>query len=161
MKVYIDLDGVLANFGATASKLTPNGDWRSEVEKPSWGCLSQTQDLYRILEPMPDSYLLWKYLRHEFDRVEILTAIPRRVHFPNAVNHKREWVWKYFGGHVKVNFGPYAYDKQFHCEPGDILIDDSEINCNQWKLRAGKAIQHISAVDTIEQISRLYINSKY
>lgn len=57
---------------------------------------------------------------------------------------------------MKVNFGPYAKDKQYHCEVGDILIDDSSINIEQWRARGGIGILHTSTDDTIEQLRKLY-----
>lgn len=141
------MDGVIADFHNTANKLLGH-DWKLEVEKPNWGALSKIENLYEVLEPMPDARELWEFLQRSFDDVQILTAIPKRAHFPEAVNHKRAWVNKHFGA-VRVNFGPYAFDKQFHCRPGDILIDDTSINCDQWTKAGGRAILHTSAVDTI------------
>jgi hypothetical protein len=41
-----------------------------------------------------------------------------------------------------VRFGPYAEDKQRHCTPGDILIDDKLSNCEQWQAQGGWAIHY-------------------
>jgi len=162
MTIFVDLDGVLANFeGEVQQLLGPDSDWKKEIECPNWGRITEFQDIYLNLPLMPDAYELWDYLTDNFDApdIQILTAIPRRAHFPNAVNHKREWVWANFGDHVKVNFGPYAHDKQFHYKNGDILIDDMVINCNQWRDRGGFSVCHTSAEQTVTELHRK-LNSK-
>lgn len=151
MTIFVDMDGVVANFEGKAIELF-GADWKSEIEKPNWGRVSEIQNLYETLEPMPDAHELWDYLKYNFDDVQILTAIPKRAHFPEVVNHKRAWVHRHFGP-VRVNFGPYAFDKQFHCRTSDdILIDDTAINCNQWIEADGRAILHTSASNTIHTL---------
>lgn len=155
MTVYVDMDGVLADFESKAIEILGGDDWKEEIEKPNWGRLSAVQNLYEILEPMPDMMELWSFLEDRFGighQIEILTAIPKRAHFPDAVNHKRDWIHRHIGPHVRVNFGPYAYDKQFYCKLGDVLIDDSEMNVDQWNARAGRGILHTSAANTIATI---------
>lgn len=158
MTVFVDMDGVLANFEGFASNLLGGDNWKYEVELPNWGRLSLVQDLYAQLEPMPDAFELWDYLIDTFDDVQILTAIPKRAHFPEAVNDKRNWIYHHFGKDVRVNFGPYAYDKQFHLVPGrgDVLIDDTRINCEQWDKRGGLAILHKNANSTISLLTDIY-----
>ena len=153
MTVFVDMDGVLADFETFANSYL-GSEWKVEVEMPNWGRLSQCQNLYSMLSPMPDAYDLWRYLHGRFDYqdIQILTAIPSRAYFPSAVDDKREWVAKHFGKNVKVNFGPYAKDKQYHCKEGDILIDDMERNINQWIARGGIGIFHRDAKSTIDEL---------
>lgn len=151
MRVMVDMDGVIVNFEHKAIELF-GVDWKSEIKKPGWGKFNEIQNLYELLEPMPDAFELWEYLTDNFDDVQILTAIPKRAHFPEVVNHKRDWVHRHFGSDVRVNYGPFAQDKQYHCRPGDILIDDMKINCDQWIDAGGLAILHTSAFDTIRAL---------
>ena len=157
MTMYLDLDGVLANMEGYLQE--HYGDkWKEEIEKPNWGDVGAShQRIYSKLEPMPDAHQLVKDLRFWFDDIRILTAIPKRAHFPHAVNDKRDWVHKHFGSDMKVHFGPYAYDKQFHCQPGDYLIDDMKINIEQWNAVGGYGILHTSAEDSIRQFCEHFI----
>ena len=157
MTIYVDLDGVLANMEGYLQR--HYGDnWKTEIEKPNWGDVATShQRLYLDLEPMADAHELWDWLNKTYNHVEILTAIPKRAYFPNAVNDKRDWVHKHFGKSVKVNFGPYAYDKQFHCTPGDILIDDMQINIEQWNTVGGYGILHTTAEDSIKLFCEMMI----
>jgi len=156
MKVYVDLDGVLADFDNFGLE-TFGPDWRKEVEKDNWGAFSEIQDLYMQLNPLHDAQVLWDYLHSTFPHsdVQILTAIPKRAYFPEAVNDKRDWVHKHFSNKTRVNFGPYAYDKQFHCLPGDILIDDMVRNIDQWNMVGGIGIVHTSAEATIAELKKV------
>ena len=155
MTIYVDLDGVLANMeGYVRAHFGDN--WKAEIEKPNWGLVGDIhQRLYRDLHPMEDAHTLWNFLNETYHDVQVLTAIPKRAHFPYAVNDKREWVHKHFGKNVKVNFGPYAYDKQFHCKPGDILIDDMQINIDQWNAVGGYGILHTSAESSLEEFAKV------
>lgn len=163
MTIFVDLDGVLADFESYIADKVGRDGWKAELKKPNWGVIGNFQDLYSCLDPKDDALVLWDYLRNNFDDVQILTTIPKRAHFPDAVNHKREWVYRHFGSNVKVNFGPYAQDKQYHCHPPfcmpkDILIDDMNINCRRWRERGGLAIEHKNAQDTIEKLETFRSN---
>lgn len=155
--VYVDMDGVLADFEGTAPLIIGEEyNWKEEVDKPNWGVLSEYPRLYRDLQVMNGAYVLMEFLQSNFRKVEILTAIPKRAKFIHAVNDKRDWIHAHFGKNIRVNFGPYAYDKQFHIRnPTDILIDDMEINITQWKDRGAIGILHTDARSTIEQIKSL------
>jgi hypothetical protein len=50
---------------------------------------------------------------------------------------KIDWIREHFGEEYPVFFGPYAADKHLHCKTGDLLIDDSAENCQQWELQGG------------------------
>lgn len=153
--INVDLDGVLANFNKRAEEIAgPN--FTTELESPGWGVFAKHQHLYRDLELMPDARELWKHLSQY--NVRILTAIPKRAHFPHAVDDKREWVYKHFGPNIRVAFGPFAKDKQYWCSVGDILIDDMKINCDQWEGRGGFAVQHKSTDDTIVELDKIFTN---
>lgn len=158
MTIYLDLDGVLADFNGTTDFILKGmgceTGWKEEVEKPMWGIVgSHIKEIYSLLNVLPDAHELVDYaFDYSMGNVEILTAIPRRGHFPDAVDHKRAWVAKHFPKITKVNFGPYAKDKQYHYKLGDILIDDSEQNIIQWKSRGGFAVLHTSTKNTIEHM---------
>lgn len=160
-RVFCDMDGVLADFERTAQEiLGPDYNWKDEVEKPHWGKVGEIQDIYSRLHVMNGAHMLMDYLRNNFDKVEILTAIPKRASFPTAVNDKRNWIHKHFGSEIRVNFGPYAEDKQYHIrDMHDILIDDMVRNIDQWHKRGGIGFTHVDARDTIFRMQQ-YFNHK-
>jgi hypothetical protein len=150
--LYIDLDGVLADL-EKKSKALFGDDWKKEMEKPNWGDFQLHPRLFLDLDMMPDA---WMLLNFAFDLrpvvvPKVLTALPKRGHFEFAAADKREWVTKTIGHTLPVLFGPYAEDKQYHCQPGDILIDDNELNVEQWRNRGGDAVLHTSAKSSIDE----------
>ena len=160
MRIFLDLDGVLADFNGTTDAILkdlgcPN-DWKTEVERPMWGMVgSHIKDIYSRLNVLPDAKELVDFCMNHCDDVQVLTAIPRRGYFPDAVDHKRAWVAKHFPEIKHVNFGPYAKDKQYHLrQPDDMLIDDSKMNIKQWIARGGQGYLHTSTNDTIYQIQQ-------
>lgn len=165
--IYLDMDGVLADFNGSTNKILKEmgcqDDWKVEVEKPYWGMIGLSiKDIYARLEVLPDAMELVEFCLSQTDDVEILTAIPRRAHFPDAVDHKREWINKNFPMIKHVNYGPYAKDKQYHCRRNsDILIDDSEINIEQWNAKGGIGILHMNTALTIATYKGKVINGLY
>lgn len=154
--IYVDLDGVLADFEEGLRRVSGGLGLEEVGDDNLWKVIRPHADgFYANLPLMPDAKTLWGYLTKNFNNVEILTAIPRRASFPTAERDKEIWVRKHFGPSVKVNFGPYAKDKQRHCVPGDILIDDSELNIPQWRAKQGIGILHTSANDSISQLETL------
>lgn len=153
--IYVDLDGVLADMESYLwSRYGYN--WRKEIEKPNWGSIAVLdQRIYRDLPIMQGALDLMTYLNETYYDVEVLTAIPKRALFPEAVNDKRDWVYKHIDPNMKVNFGPYAQDKQYWCKPSDILIDDMEINIEQWRNKGGIGILHLSTEQTIKELNLL------
>jgi 5'(3')-deoxyribonucleotidase len=157
MKTFVDLDGVVADYDNGFKHLT--GRYPNEVsDQEMWDLLIKNSNgagFYRQLKPMPDAGELWGYLVVHGYEPRILTGIPRRVSIPTAEADKAEWVRVNLGGWVEFNIGPYAIDKQKHCTPGDILIDDNEKNIAQWKAKGGIGIFHTNAANTIKELELL------
>ena len=159
--IYLDLDGVLANFeGWSADVIGP--DWKHEInEVPEWGRYKEYPRLYRDLPPMDGAREFYEQcVRYTGDRnqVEILTALPNRArhHFPEAALDKTEWSSKYIHKNVRVHFGPMAKDKQLHVRCClDVLIDDMQINIDQWKQAGGIGILHTSNEESLKQLWKL------
>ena len=70
----------------------------------------------------------------------MLTAIPQKNDFPDAFQDKIDWMQEHYPG-IRVHFGPYSQDKQHHCRPGDILVDDRTSNILEWRAAGGIGIQ--------------------
>jgi hypothetical protein len=70
----------------------------------------------------------------------MLTAIPHKNDMHDTFHDKVDWMAERWP-EVRVHFGPYSQDKQHHCEPGDILVDDRTSNCQEWAARGGIAVQ--------------------
>jgi len=155
--IYLDMDGVLADFDAKGLELF-GSTWKEEIKLPEWGRFSAYPSIYEMLAPMPDALELYEgccQFTGDRNQVQILTALPRRarLQFPDAVQHKVEWARKHIHPQIRVRFGPFAMDKQYHCySPQDVLIDDMQINIDQWNNIGGIGILHTSAQQSLQQL---------
>ena len=158
--IYIDMDGVVADFDSYVSALLgrPIG-WGAtqDLTDVEWERLASVDRLYFQMPLMPDATKLIAYIKSLSTRfhVQFLTAVPRRSTIPSAKDDKQAWVDKYFPG-MRMDIGPYSHHKQKWCKPGDILIDDRPSNIEQWTAVGGIAIYHTGDVDaTIKRINEV------
>lgn len=155
--VMLDLDGTVANFNKKANEVLDT-NYQGNHNPWDWKLLAEKcPTLYKDLELLPDALELITYVKSRFrNRLSVLTAIPKKAIFPEVTTHKREWVKKHIGVDIKTNFGPYSFDKQFHCEGNHhILIDDNDLCVEQWISRGGMGILHTDAASTIKQLQRI------
>ena len=149
--IYIDMDGVVADFDSYVSALLgrPIG-WGAtqDLTDVEWERLASVDRLYFQMPLMPDATKLIAYIKSLSTRfhVQFLTAVPRRSTIPSAKDDKQAWVDKYFPG-MRMDIGPYSHHKQKWCKPGDILIDDRPSNIEQWTAVGGIAIYHTGDED--------------
>jgi hypothetical protein len=149
MQVFVDMDGVLADFdqhhedtfGYRSDKLLDNVNWASIAGVPNF---------YANIPPMKDLPVLWRYIA-DFEPI-VLTGVPYSV--PEAPENKKSWVRKNLGPHVEVRCCP-SKEKYKHATPGDLLIDDWEKYRNLWVQAGGVWITHTSAEETVGQLRRL------
>lgn len=149
MRLFVDMDGVLADFdagheavfGTKPSKADDNVDWKA---------VRAVEDFYLNLPPMPDFAELWAAIE-KFDPI-VLTGVPRSV--AEAPANKAAWVRKHLGDHVEVRC-VLSKEKSHHAEPGDILIDDWDKYRHLWVAVGGIWITHTSAANTIAELEAI------
>jgi 5'(3')-deoxyribonucleotidase len=160
------MDGVVADFDARAKtlmKLTPEEMSKALVNSrypdDKWRLILEYPRFFRDLPPMPRAHeLITLAKRFESELgydLRMLTAIPKDNDFPDVFQDKIDWMWQYFPG-IPVYFGPYSQDKQHHCKPHDILVDDRLSNIIEWQTRGGIPI-HVTnnyqkALDELETL---------
>jgi 5'(3')-deoxyribonucleotidase len=166
--IYLDMDGVLADFNSAARRFlsasreeeqaaAQGGRWPQE----KWRQLAQQQNFYRHLPKTPIADRLVA-LAQTFEAslgwdLRILTAIPKDNDMPEVFQDKFDWVNEYYPG-LRIHFGPYSDDKQHHCQPGDILVDDRTSNCTQWRASGGIAVQVFESrqESALQELSALF-----
>lgn len=153
-KIYIDLDGVLADFDAWKDEF---GKTHPEINtdiQEFWTQAATVDRLYYHLDLMPDASALMMYLESLGIPLAILTAIPRRKSIPSAESDKREWVKENIGD-IEFHIGPFAKDKQRFSKPGMVLIDDKQKNIDEWNAKGGDGVVFTSTNRTIKAIEAL------
>jgi hypothetical protein len=154
--LYLDLDGVLANFDKAAGALMGTDNiYKYEFiwgANKFWEKLNVDEEFFASLEVMPDAWDLLGAVGHLAPT--ILTALPRDN--PELIDkQKREWVSDNLGGYEVITC--QTKDKPNYCEPGDILIDDRAINRDAWVAKGGTYIIHTTAERTIGTLQALGI----
>ncbi len=144
--IYLDMDGVVADFDTATSKIIGRSHSTNEPWPPAdWAKLRPYQRLYLDLPLMPDAKQLVESVmelanKHDYE-VRFLTAVPKDNDFPWAFQDKMIWKQKHFGD-IPIWFGPYSADKHFRSKSGDILIDDRTSNIDEWTQAGGVGILH-------------------
>jgi len=144
--IWLDMDGVFADFEVVASALVGRqvGWGVADLTDKEWDMLAATPNLYRSLPLLPGSRELMDAVMNFSDEFEVkfLSAIPRIKTVPTARQEKKDWVDEHFPG-MEVEFGPYSKDKWRHAKFLDILIDDKPSNTREWVTKGnGISILH-------------------
>lgn len=143
--LYIDMDGVVADFNKFASIVlhTKVDQGAQKWTDEQWSKLRNYPRLYRYLprtDRADDIINLARQYRNILGwPIYMLTAVPKANDVPDAFQDKIIWMQKYYPD-IPVRFGPFAVNKKDHCLPGDILIDDRESTCLEWTEAGGRAI---------------------
>ena len=149
-KIYCDMDGVIADFELGYKELTGID---LQVEKPEgkefWDPISKAGvGFWAGLKWMPGGQQLWDYIK-PFNP-QLLSA-PSREQSSRIGKHV--WVKHKIPGTKLIL--RYAKQKQELATPESILIDDRQINIDQWEAAGGIGILHTSAANTISQLKKL------
>lgn len=152
--IYIDLDGVLADFNKACIQYTGKS-----YHKECWSILEKVPNLFYNLDAMQDAKesmneLLFTY---GYSNIQILTALPLQTEeLVSAQVDKVQWVHENISSLLQVNCVPNWRFKKYFCKnTSDILIDDRYENCVEWESAGGKAIQHIDWKDTMIKLKEI------
>lgn len=144
-KVFLDMDGVLVDFDGYFQKKF--GKPYFEMNKSEvWKHVETIPSFFRNLPKLEKTDLLYSEVLKTVGNpilVEILTAKPKRTgHLISCARDKEGWVREHLDENIFVNCVD-GWDKKRHfCQPGDILIDDSQRNCEDWEGVGGIAIHY-------------------
>ena len=151
-QLFLDCDGVLADFDTAAERLFHMGPREAEAKlgtKVFWARISRHHNFYGHLPLMPDAMRLYKAVAH-LDPV-ILTGCPMGGW---AQQQKLDWAAHHFPG-VKIITCRSKEKCQFMSKPGDILVDDYLKYQHLWELAGGIFVHHQTAEQSIERLAEL------
>jgi hypothetical protein len=156
-KIFLDMDGVLADFDAAAGHLLGTDDihkWEFvHGPKAFWRILDSFPNFFGSLPLMPDALTLWNAVRKE--EPIILTALPR-VGASEVDRQKRDWARTKLPAHYEVEvITCQTTEKPGYCNEGDVLVDDRAVNREAWEARGGKFILHTSAENSLQQLKAM------
>lgn len=149
MQLYIDLDGVLADFDAGYERLTGARPDKAK-DDVDWVAVAAAGTFYLDLPPTIDYAALWARVSR-YDPI-VLTGVPRSV--PDAAAQKLLWVRRWLGQRT-IMIPTRSAEKAKHARPGDVLIDDWEKHRSRWEDAGGVWITHVSAIETDRRLTEI------
>jgi hypothetical protein len=155
-RVFLDLDGVMANFDAHFPALF-GIDHRDMLDADMWATIN-AHPSYFLDMPIFDG------AKEFFDRIEwldpiILTACPKS-NYQHVARQKRQWVRKHLSTKCLVLPVMGGLNKPlFMHARGDILIDDFRRNTLAWQQEGGIAILHRDFPTTRERLEYWIVES--
>ena len=169
--LFVDLDGVLADFDKGYKELTGVTTKHADAQgkEEFWGLFRnnlndkniEEEDYWVNLEWMSDGKELWDYVKEH--KPYILSApstdqtIPReeryKLHNNSSMRGKNTWGQR-LDNMKKMYFRP-AKLKADYAGPNKILIDDRKDTIDMWNQKGGIGIHHTSTASTIDQLKKL------
>ena len=161
-KIYLDMDGVLADFERGIRELcgvepVKQGARRPQEEDLMWEKAREVGHFYAKLMPMPGAIEMFQKIYGRYgDKCEILTGIPKpRRGLTTAGEDKIAWVRRYLSEDIAVHI-VFREEKKNYCKgKGSILIDDYEKNIKEWIENGSTGILHINARNTLDELIQI------
>jgi hypothetical protein len=164
--LYLDMDGVISDFNKQVikyTKLSLGEPLDSDLLTQKYGRKelltimdSGGEEFFSEMPIMKDMYELKSFIFNNFINIKILSCIKGNPPATDRINGKLKWLKTYSFNLPDANIIliDKSVNKQKYARPNDILIDDMEININQWNQRGGIGILHKNSKDTIRQLSQ-------
>lgn len=151
-QLYLDCDGVLADFdkGATALLgLPPDNYEQKHGPGRFWQKLASAPDFYFGLPLLPDAMELFEGVKHLHPI--ILTGLPQGNW---AADQKVRWAAQYFPGTRIIT--TLARNKRDHASEGDVLVDDQDRHRHRWEEIGGIFIRHRNARKSLAELAAYF-----
>lgn len=151
-RLFLDCDGVLADFDRGAEKLLGMAIRAFEARHGRgafWKRLAQAPDFYGSLPEMADARTLFAAVEHL--KPTILTGLPLGNW---AAPQKVRWAADHFPGVPIVTC--MARDKHKHMQSGDVLVDDRENHRTAYERAGVIFVHHRNAEDSIKQLAAIF-----
>lgn len=150
MKLFVDLDGVLADFDRGVKEIT--GKMPNELNLGKmWGAVARADEFFYNLNWMGDGQQLWDAVAPL--QPTILTGIP---HGGWASGQKKKWCGTNLGWHVPV-ITCWSKEKSLYGTPEDVLIDDRINAKERWEDMGGVFVHHKTTAQTLLDLQELGI----
>ncbi len=152
-KLFLDCDGVLADFDAGSRALlggmTPHQFEERHGKREFWRRLANAPDFYNTLPLMADAQDLFDAVAHL--RPTILTGLPLGTW---AAPQKVAWAERHFPGTPIITC--MARDKVRYMAEGDVLVDDRADHRGKWEEAGGIFILHEKAERSIAALRPIF-----
>jgi len=146
-EIYIDMDGVLADFF---------GAWADLMKVDKWWNINKHHDIDDALQKIRDTDDFWLNIpltSNAKNLLELIKKVKGSYNIcssplpgdPNSEPHKREWIKKNLAFFPPKNVYITHEKAQFAVQKDgtpNILIDDYGVNIRKWEAAGGKGFKH-------------------
>ena len=155
-RIYLDMDGVIADFSSRYKELFQMTPERADKSKQFGQFFNQfiNSHQFATLDLMPDAKELLEHLNNVGIPVEILSSTARQDSHDDISQQKKLWLEKHKISYP-ANFVPGKSLKYKFADPESIIIDDTKSVIDDWIKAGGVAIHHKDALTTIASLSTL------
>jgi 5'(3')-deoxyribonucleotidase len=178
IQIYLDMDGVLADFNKGARKAYEHyhkivglysdmktTKYKEKLRQDLIDNIKDTKDFWLNLDWEPNGQALWSFIKSNIDKsnIAVLTA-PLDQDEKRCCRDKFVWITKKLGGIPKQRFicahDKWNYVGKFNSSYKQILIDDRKDNIDKWNNSGGIGILHNSQNlnDTIKNLEQILSN---
>jgi len=168
--LFLDMDGVQADFFGAWSKKSGVDHWKSignkeaEIEELAHSSAKEVYDFFHDLEPLKGGMQVISWLRQNKIPYTVLSAPLRGPYKEASVKAKIDWLNKYHPG--SAGNAIFTDQKYKHAMDGgrpNVLVDDFGKYLKAWKDAGGIAIKHEDEYEdpdtgkhTIEKLEKIY-----
>lgn len=174
MKIFFDMDGVLADFAGAAKNIPDFGtdlnyatsgmtEEQKAAKKKYWLAIEQISDFWSGMKPVQNITILLDYAQ-SVGELFVLTKTPSANKFVNGQEYvnkiadaKRAWIKKHFSNYFDDKNIIVCSGKKgdLICPDSDcILIDDRADNIAQWCDCGGCGILFITPADAHKKLQQ-------
>ncbi len=156
--VYVDMDGVLADFDRGFYEISGvSSDNVSDEEL--WAKISAygKAKFFSGLPWMPGGKEMWNFIEQNFLTVKILSACGKSDKIDRQTTQgKTHWLLHNLPSlrSSDIILVDNKHRKRHYSKPGDIIIDDTPVVIQEWVKKGGIGVLHKTAQDTIGQLKR-------
>lgn len=155
-KLYLDLDGVIADFNGRVSELYKPASGEEYAKSKMWGAIKryndEVQPFFATLDKMPGADQLVDFVTKNFENVKFLSASGSTP--KNAPEQKREWANENYPGIECIVVGS-STQKAVYANPNAILIDDREKSIDPWRRAGGYGILYKNNAQAINELKKV------
>jgi len=168
--LYLDMDGVQADFFGAWSERSGVEHWKAiadkeaEINELAHSNAKDVYDFFRDLKPLKSGMEVIAWLKQNKIPYTILSAPLRGPYSQASVQAKKDWLDQYHPG--SSGSAVFTQDKSKYATAGggpNVLVDDFGKYLNAWSGANGIAVKHEdeyedpeSGKHTIEKLEKIY-----
>ena len=155
--VYVDMDGVLADFEEGFRKISGGISCKSLSDTELWSIIDThgKSKFFSELEWMPGGKELWSFVTQNFLQVKILSALGKSDKVDKQTSTgKIQWLRSHIPSLQPddIILVDNKHRKRHYSKPVDIMIDDTEVVISEWIKKGGIGILHKTTSETINKL---------